>query len=97
MQSSKNGLIRFDALLIKFRKLYQVELLYWFVFFRLEIEVQRTNQHSLEIHSLQRQLAQKELMVEEGRIALQTPTRDLEKLTHEHQRLTTDFQALSQK
>ena len=63
----------------------------------LEVEVRRTNENALEIHSLQRQLAQKDLMIEEGRIALQIPTRDLEKLTLEHEKLTKECNTLSQK
>ena len=52
--------------------------------------MQRTNKCNVEINSLQRLIAQKELQIQEGRIALQAPTANLEKVSIELQHMTRE-------
>ena len=46
------------------------------------------------MNSLQRLLAQKDLQVQEGRIALQEPTMRLEQVSVENQQMTREYETL---
>lgn len=67
-------------------------VLIFVVFDRLQVECDKNHKQVVEIQSLQRLLAQKELMIEEGRIAIQAPLNDLDHLEREHQKILRDLE-----
>ena len=72
-------------------------MLFFSDFFRLEIECGKTQKLQIEIHSQQRLMAQKDMQIEEGRIAIQTPIRDLENLQREYHKMNREHEDLKKR